>query len=1030
MEFVETTTTAMSSSRDKDRDPDDIFGQVLRGEATIDMNKTPAPDKGIASFEDEEDMRLLGIKVANLLRLVRVFAAFPFVIIVAAIKPSGKYAFFRNIYWVRMMNLLIYIMPFFIIAYILAQYEVFEVQVAVIAFYIFVYCTPVAFVVFSKVDLFTSSTAIEEGTFCFKPARKVRFTEANLYQLAGFFFEWIQHVLYVLPVGVVTGQTQAKVQDYPPYLPFAFYFWTAVGATFGCCFILIFNAVLRGKAHYRFQKSKWIWYVLFNVGSPAFVTIVTVLFMGLRCDYDVTPPVLMQDTDVLCYNQSHTYMARAALIALALYIVQHTLLPSGTFKETMGDDTLEIMFVPVYLSAHYLMKAIFCGVYVFFYERNLLRVSILTAINFMLLWMNNYMRPCSISWVNVLRNTIFLHASLAGIMALNYVVWPSTDETQNMLLSTILCTIFFTTVGMFSLHVYANRSTEHSIAISFLDLEWQVSHGGTVHPRVLEPLISLSLSTESDDLDIVKRYIPQLVWLLSYPNKRVQFQSAWALANLSLLEEDARVKINDASGTKTLLEWYMDMDDLVQLECLAALANLSLSYEVVDDLVNVHKAIPFLLQIIGSNKLKHSQFSVVALANISRKEKYRCVVQQYGCVWVLIGAVLSGDYMKLKFGCVALGNLALSYNSEILEAMKSKGVIDRIIKVAGRNEADTQREIVSLLRNLACYAPMREILFKKGLIKVMEKLKSSSYQDVSKWADEVLRVMLDYVLDRQDHNKRQVLLSSKDSDVRMLRKMRPLSCQVEWSTWGSKLDSIFAAGLESKVTVSPQHIFVTTGNPATIDLGAGLPVGQLKKWGESGVVFEISEHPHRGTITAPNGRHRVTYTSVQGGGSGTDWFEFHVRKGQDMYTGTVTIIISSLRYSGGESPGTHTKASQKRRARGGAPSRGSFRDSDGGDGGEDSDNGEDRGYRSPNAAYDLERGLEPSHVEEKTFEFESPLVHEQSRHSVRGISSLSQGVFRGSIDYVAHKEQPTKQYKADKRKKDKKKKKKLRLEVN
>ena len=609
----------MRSSQDIESDPDDVFGQIRRGDTTIGTKNTSKSGGSGTSFEDDEDTRLLGIKVANLLRLVRVFAAFPFVIIVAAIKPSGRYAFFRNVYCVRIMNLLIYIMPFFI-AYVLAQYEVFEVQVAVIAFYIFVYCTPVAFVVFSKVDLFTSSTAIEEGTFCFKPARKVRYTEANLYQLAGFFFEWIQHVLYVLPVGVVTGQTQAKIEDYPPYLPFAFYFWTAVAATFGCCFIIIFNAVLRGKAHYRFQKSKWIWYILFNVGSPAFVTIVTVLFMGLRCDYNVTPPVLIQDTDVLCYDESHTYMARAALIALALYIVQHTLLPSGTFKETMGDDTLEIMFVPVYLSAHYLLKAIFCGIYVFFYERNLLRVSILTLINIMLLWMNNYMRPCSINWVNVLRNTIFLHASLAGIMALNYVMWPSSDETTSMLISTILSTILFTSVGMYLLHVYANKSTEHTIAIAFLDLEWQVSHGGTVHPRVLEPLISLTLSTEAEDWDIVKKYIPQLVWLLSYPNKRVQFQSAWALANLALLEEDTRLKINNAAGTRTLLEWFMDMDDIVQLECLAALANLSLSYEVVDDLVTVHRAIPFLMQIIGSNKLKHSQFSMVALANISRRE--------------------------------------------------------------------------------------------------------------------------------------------------------------------------------------------------------------------------------------------------------------------------------------------------------------------------------------------------------------------------------------------------------------------------
>jgi len=52
------------------------------------------------------------------------------------------------------------------------------------------------------------------------------------------------------------------------------------------------------------------------------------------------------------------------------------------------------------------------------------------------------------------------------------------------------------------------------------------------------------------------------------------------LANLALLDEDARLKIHSAGGTKTLFEWYTDMDHMVQLETLAAMANLTLSSEV------------------------------------------------------------------------------------------------------------------------------------------------------------------------------------------------------------------------------------------------------------------------------------------------------------------------------------------------------------------------------------------------------------------------------------------------------------------
>lgn len=99
----------------------------------------------------------------------------------------------------------------------------------------------------------------------------------------------------------------------------------------------------------------------------------------------------------------------------------------------------------------------------------------------------------------------------------------------------------------------------------------QVSRGGSVHPRVLEPLIALTLSTDPADWEIAKKYIGQLVWLISYPNVRVQFQSTWGLANLCLNDDDARVKIHEAGGTKALFEWYTDMEFVVQLETLAAM---------------------------------------------------------------------------------------------------------------------------------------------------------------------------------------------------------------------------------------------------------------------------------------------------------------------------------------------------------------------------------------------------------------------------------------------------------------------------
>lgn len=479
------------------------------------------------------------------------------------------------------------------------------------------------------------------GTFCFKPGRVVRFTSGNGYAIMGFIFEWMQHVLYVFPVGILTssGKT-AKLSDFPPFLSYDVYFWGSFCCAILSGLIIILNAVLRGKFHYKFQNSYYVWFFLYNVGSPLFVTIVTILFMSVWCDYSNHPATLQQDDNIECYGSEHILIARAGLIAVAFYIIQHTLLPSGTFKETMRDDDLDIMFVPVYLQAHFLMKALFCAVYVYFYQDNIARVSVLTIINILLLALNNFMKPCSVSWVNHLRDCFFVHAVLCGIQSLNYLAWPVSLSTKHMVISTLLSNMLFSSIGMYAYYRYFTKSTEYLIANAFLDLEWQVSRGGSVHPRVLEPLISLTLSPNKEDWEIAKNYIGQLVWLISYPNMRVQFQSAWGLANLALLDEDARVKIHDSGGTKILFEWYTDMEFVVQLETLAALANLTLSLDVAEDMVKRHKCIAFFIELVCSNKLKHATFATIALGNLARKESFRELIRKQGGIPALLGRLI------------------------------------------------------------------------------------------------------------------------------------------------------------------------------------------------------------------------------------------------------------------------------------------------------------------------------------------------------------------------------------------------------
>jgi len=74
---------------------------------------------------------------------------------------------------------------------------------------------------------------------------------------------------------------------------------------------------------------------------------------------------------------------------------------------------------------------------------------------------------------------------------------------------------------------------EHEVDHTFLELERQ-AQSGDVHPRVMEPFIGMTLEVENNlqMLEECKMCIPQLIWLVDYPNVRIQYQALWAIANL------------------------------------------------------------------------------------------------------------------------------------------------------------------------------------------------------------------------------------------------------------------------------------------------------------------------------------------------------------------------------------------------------------------------------------------------------------------------------------------------------------------
>ena len=115
-------------------------------------------------------------------------------------------------------------------------------------------------------------------------------------------------------------------------------------------------------------------------------------------------------------------MSIAAMISLALYLTQATLVPTLTYKETMFNKQLDVLYVPVYMQGHWILKCVFASVYVTFYgyeERT--RLAMLLVVNVLMLLLQVYIQPCSIRSINVMRTAIFTSSTWAALSSTLYV---------------------------------------------------------------------------------------------------------------------------------------------------------------------------------------------------------------------------------------------------------------------------------------------------------------------------------------------------------------------------------------------------------------------------------------------------------------------------------------------------------------------------------------------------------------------------------------------------------------------------------
>jgi len=618
------------------------------------------------------------------------------------------------------------------------------------------------------------------------------------------------------------------------------------------------------------------------------------------CDYSVAPPVFSQNSTLLCYGTEHGIYARIGFITLSVLIIQQVLLPPGSYKESIS-SSLDIMFTPVYLSTHALLKIVFAAVYVGYYEHNLVRVPALACVNVLMLLVNSRLAPCCINSVNNLRDTIFLQATMTSTMSTAYLVYnknyhagSATSALANdrkwlyvyIWVSSVWCVLLFSALNYY----FDKTNTESRLASNLVEVQNNLKGNGT-NSRALEPLISLSLSsagtsapttsafvtssganaipanTQSalnaiDDAETARKYVHQLIAMATHKAERVQFQGIWGLATIALRDEQARVLIHEGGGSKLLLKNYEKFSPLVQLEAIAALANLTLSNEVAEAMVRQYNCIPLFMQLVNGHLPTHGLFALICIGNLSRREIFREQIRYANGIQTMVSCLMSHDYQKRKFGALALSNMALSVSEELDNIFRTRGLIDRIVKMARRNEVETQKEVVALIRNLACHSRLRPVLLNSGILTILNGFRDSVHAHVAKWADEIYNLMKreisvgsleDYKgADSKASQKQRGLLDAEmisAGDREYMQSMKPLYGSVEWDTWGSKVETLFSS-LIGRIPSITEKLDCNTcdGDAVLLNLSICLNTSTFVQW-KNDSRFIITVPPKHGYLT-------------------------------------------------------------------------------------------------------------------------------------------------------------------------------------
>ena len=329
------------------------------------------------------------------------------------------------------------------------------------------------------------------------------------------------------------------------------------------------------------------------------------------------------------------------------------------------------------------------------------------------------------------------------------------------------------------------------------------------------------------------------------------------------------------------------------------MVNLSLSSVVAESLV-FHQSgdtLEHLLELVWTPS-PFTKFATLTLVNLATTENRRRAILRRGGLAALIGLLLGSNFDLQVVSCRALVNLALSPAKHV-PLFGSDVFVERLLsKLAPLTDPNVQELVAMLIRNLSVRVQFARVLNKKQhrLFDRLAKLRDSttskkSSRGSSGHEDRVQSTGLMLMFATNTLQEFKTHESRAETFVKKLPPFDPVTAEVSWDTWGSKLDRMWdpvfavcpvAKGIHKEVPAFPhKDVICLEAEDAQL-----LPL-----------KYRVVTKPEFGSLVKTEGENknseRFLYCPPPGF-SGVDYFTFIASNPfLDSNLGTVSIKVNA-----------------------------------------------------------------------------------------------------------------------------------------